>query len=70
MPLTTVCLQFATEINPNGTAKLKSRDISKRSLSTAYTTVPMYGEGPGRLIFPAPPEYAIEEKKTVLLYAG
>ncbi|XP_052281885.1 uncharacterized protein LOC127879221 isoform X2 [Dreissena polymorpha] len=36
------------------------------SMPPAYTTLPMYGGGPGELILTAPPPYTTEEDKTAL----
>lgn len=36
------------------------------SMPPAYTTLPIYGGGPGELILTAPPPYATEEEKTAL----
>ncbi|KAH3840123.1 uncharacterized protein LOC127879598 [Dreissena polymorpha] len=40
--------------------------ITTGSLPPTYTTMPMYGGGPGELILKAPPAFATEEKKTAL----
>ncbi|KAH3840125.1 hypothetical protein DPMN_113569 [Dreissena polymorpha] len=40
--------------------------VTTGSLPPTYTTLPMYGGGPGELILTVPPAYATDEKKTAL----